>query len=88
MNLPHPDDLLERPHLAILFVLEATLAAAARAMAGMHPEIYQGSFPRMTTELDHCADRLMDLCSQVRVALVKYQTAMEEGECLSRAVDS
>jgi hypothetical protein len=84
MNLPHPDDLLERPHLAILFVLEATLSAAIRAMAGMHPEIYQGSFPRTTTELDHRADRLMDLCSEVRVALAKYQAAMEEGDRLSR----
>ncbi len=87
MNLPHPDDLLERPHLAILFVLEATLSAAARAMAGIHPEIYQGSFPRTTTELDHCADRLMDLCSQLRAALAKYQAVMEEGDRLSRAVD-
>jgi len=87
MNLPHPDDLLERPHLAILFVLEATLAAAARAMAGMHPEIYQGSFPRTTTELDHCADRLLNLCSELRVALAKYQAAMAEVDRLSRTPD-
>jgi len=87
MNLPHPDDLLERPHLAILFVLEAALSAAIRAMAGMHPEIYQGSFPRTTTELDHCADRLMDLCSQLRAVLAKYQAAMDEGDALSRTSD-
>jgi hypothetical protein len=86
MKLPHPDSLLERPHLAILFVLEATLSAAIRAMAGMHPEVYQGSFPRTTTELDHCADRLMGLCSEVRVALAKYQAVMEEG--LSSPADS
>jgi hypothetical protein len=82
MNLPHPDDLLERPHLAVLFVLEAALSAAFRAMAGIHPEIYQGSFPRTTTELDHCADRLMGLCLEVRVALAKYLAAMQEVERL------
>ena len=87
MNLPHPDDLLERPHLAILFVLEAALAAAIRGMAGMHPEVYQGSFPRTTTELDHCADRLMDLCSEVRVALAKYQAALQAIDRLSRTTD-
>ncbi len=78
MNLPHPDDLLERPHLAILFVLEATLSAAARAMAGLHPEVYQRSFPRRITELDHCADRLMDLCSQVQELVQRYHSLMNE----------
>jgi hypothetical protein len=87
MNIPKPDDHLEQPHLAILFVLEAAASAALRAMGGLHPEIYQASFPRTTTELDYCADRLMGLCSQVRVALEKYHSAMNEQDHLLRSVE-
>lgn len=87
MNLPKHVDLLERPHLAILFVLEAAVSAALRTMAAMHPEIYQGSFPRTTTELDHCADRLMDLCSQLAAAIEKYHSVTSQEDRLSISVD-
>ena len=85
MNLPKPDDLLKQPNLAILFVLDTTASAAIRAMVGLHPEVYQGSFPRTTTELDYWADRLMDLCSQVRVALQKYNEVINEQDRLWRS---
>jgi len=85
MNLPKPDDLLEQPHLAILFVLEATISAAMRALAGIHPEIYQGAFPRTTTELDYCVERLMDLFGQLQAALAKYEAALNELDRLSRS---
>ena len=87
MNLPKPDDLLERPNLAILFVLEAAASAALRSMAGMHPEIYQGTFPRTITELDYCADHLMDLCSEILMALEEYHSILNEQDHLSRSFD-
>ncbi len=78
INLPKPDDLLERPHLAVLFLLVASASASLRAMGGLHPEVYHGSFPRKITELDHCAGRLMDLCGQIQEEVQKYHSLMNE----------
>jgi hypothetical protein len=86
-DLPMPDDLQERPQLAILVALDVTLLAAVRALAAVHREIYEGAFPRHTTESDYWADRLIDLGCQLQLALAKYRSSLEEEEKNSRPVD-
>ena len=86
-DLPHPDDLLEQPQLAILVALDATLLAAVRSLAAVHREIYEGAFPRHTTESDYWADRLIDLGCQLQLALSKYRSSLEEEEENTRPVD-
>lgn len=66
--------------MAVLFLLVASASAAHRAMAGLPPEVYHGSFPRKITELDHFAGRLMDLCGQIQVEVQKYHSLMNEAD--------
>lgn len=79
-DLPTPDDLQERPQLAILVSLDATVLTAVRALAAVHREIYEGVFPRETTESDYWADRLINLARQLLLALSKYRSALEDEE--------
>jgi hypothetical protein len=85
-NLPTLDDLQERPQLSILIALDATLLAAVRSLAAVHRDIYEGAFPRNTTESDYWADRLIDLGCQLQLALTKYRSSLEDEEEDSRPV--
>jgi hypothetical protein len=85
-DLPKPAEIMERPQLAIVVALDATVLTAVRALAAAHPKIYEGAFPRNTTESDYWADRLIDLGCQLQVALEKYRSSLEE-EDNSRPLD-
>lgn len=77
-DLSKPESILERPQLQILVALDVTLLAAIRALAAVHPEIYEGAFPRHTSESDYWADRLIDLGCQLQRALENYRSSLEE----------
>ena len=86
-DLPKPAEITERPQLAIVFALDATVLAAVRALAAAHPEIYEGAFPRNTAASDYWADRLIDLGCQLQVAIERYRSYLEEEGENSRPLD-
>ena len=77
-DMPKPTELMDKPQLAILVSLDTTLVAAMRALLSVHTDLLEDEFPRTVTESDYWAERLIDLGSQLEMAMMKYLKLLRE----------
>jgi hypothetical protein len=77
-EMPTPTDLMERPQLAPLIVLEAALVAAMRLLLAQHPKLLDNEYPRNMTEADTWADRIILAGHPLVAALRKYRDSIED----------
>ena len=71
--LPTPYELNDAPELAVLAVLDTAIEAATRALAAIHPELWDDWGPRCKQEPAVSACRLLSRAHKLQVALARYR---------------
>jgi hypothetical protein len=79
-ELPTPSELAERPELAALHLLEASLAVTERALLAAHPDLENADFFPAAPELeieDWIADSVLTHISSLETALGRYRAQLQ-----------
>ena len=82
---PSAFDLAERPELASLHLLDASLVLAEAALLAVHPELHQADFFPQAPPLDPdawLADSILIHISAIQTALQRYQSELRRQRAL------